>query len=236
LSSPYPWDESIGSYAPSISSDGNSVSFMSDADNLVLNDGWLPDVFAHDRDTGYTEKVSVDSAGDPGTQSSRFGSISADGKVVAFASLAPNLVAGDTNGAFDVFARVRFVIDATSTNYGRGLDGTNGTPSLTPRERPVLGTTLDVDLTNSSGVVSFGLVFLGFQRAQIPTAWGSDLLVQPALVVNSGLPPGGITLSGAIPNDETLAGLVVDMQALEHDLGAVRGVSFTAGLELTLGH
>jgi hypothetical protein len=43
-------------------------------------------------------------------------------------------------------------------------------------------------------------------------------------------------LSGAIPNDEALAGLVVDMQALEHDLGAVRGVSFTAGLELTLGH
>jgi hypothetical protein len=235
ISSPYPWDESIGSYAPTISTDGNSVAFMSDAGNLVLNDNWVPDVFAHDRDTGYTEKVSVDSAGVSGTQSSRWGSISGDGNVVAFASLAPNLVAGDTNGAFDVFVRNRWVIDATSTAYGQGLAGTNGEPSLTPRARPVLGTTLDVDISNSSGAISFGMVFVGFQRAQWHTSWGGDLLVVPTLALLVGLPTGGTTLTGPIPNDESLAGLFVDLQVLEHDPGALRGVSFSSGLELTLG-
>jgi hypothetical protein len=235
ISSPYPWDERIGSYAPAISADGNSVSFVSDANNLVLNDNWGPDVFAHDRDTGYTEKVSVDSAGASGTQSSRWGSISGDGNVVTFASLAPNLVPGDTNGEFDVFARKRWVIDATSTAYGQGLAGTNGEPKLTPRGRPVLGTTLDVDISNSSGAISFGMVFVGFQRAQWHTSWGGDLLVAPTLALLVGLPTGGTTMTGPIANDESLAGLLVDLQVLEHDPGALRGVSFSSGLELTLG-
>ena len=48
--------------------------------------------------TPSTERVSVSSAGSQGTTSSLFPSISADGRFVAFESLATNLVAGDTNG------------------------------------------------------------------------------------------------------------------------------------------
>ena len=45
--------------------------------------------------------------GSRGTATPTFPSISADGRFVAFASYASNLVAGDTNGTDDVFVRDR---------------------------------------------------------------------------------------------------------------------------------
>src|SRR5437879_5881268 len=58
-----------------------------------------------------TERVSVDSAGIPGNgqSGSDIGSISisADGRFVAFASRATNLVPGDTNSRADVFVHNR---------------------------------------------------------------------------------------------------------------------------------
>ena len=90
---------------PAISGDGRFVAFDSAASNLVPGDtnGAL-DVFVHDRLTGATERVSVDSAGVQGNSSSTFPAISADGRFVAFVSEASNLVAGDTNGAENAFA------------------------------------------------------------------------------------------------------------------------------------
>ena len=52
----------------------------------------------HDRQTGATERVSVDSAGNQGNDGSWLPAISADGRYVAFQSYASNLVPGDTNG------------------------------------------------------------------------------------------------------------------------------------------
>ena len=54
---------------------------------------------------GGTSLVSVSSAGEQGNSDSYAGSISADGRYVTFWSQATNLVAGDTNGAIDVFVR-----------------------------------------------------------------------------------------------------------------------------------
>src|SRR6185295_121604 len=54
-----------------------------------------------------TWRVSVDSAGVQGNFESHDSSISADGRFVAFYSLANNLVAGDGNRAYDVFVRDR---------------------------------------------------------------------------------------------------------------------------------
>jgi Tol biopolymer transport system component len=51
--------------------------------------------------------VSVDSSGVQGDNDSSAPSISADGRYVAFWSMASNLVAGDTNGTWDVFVRDR---------------------------------------------------------------------------------------------------------------------------------
>ena len=105
-----------GSYDPSLSADGRVVAFISWASNLVPGDtnGYFPDVFVHDRQTGVTERVSVDSAGNQGNGASgELGNsayrpvVSADGRFVAFASDATNLVPGDTNKTTDVFVHDR---------------------------------------------------------------------------------------------------------------------------------
>jgi Tol biopolymer transport system component len=97
-----------GSSYPSISADGRYVAFHSVASNLVAGDtNGSYDVFVHDRQSGLTERISVDSTGIQGNFSSSFPSISADGRCVAFTSVATNLVVGDTNFTDDVFVRDR---------------------------------------------------------------------------------------------------------------------------------
>ncbi|MEW6427904.1 MAG: hypothetical protein AB1568_07700 [Thermodesulfobacteriota bacterium] len=103
------------SYAPSISTDGRYVAFMSDATNLVPHDAnqkpdvqlhGRSDIYLHDRRTGRTSRVSVDSDGglSSGTGVSSYSpSLSADGRWVAFSSDGNGLVEGDGNGFFDVF-------------------------------------------------------------------------------------------------------------------------------------
>jgi Tol biopolymer transport system component len=96
------------SYQPSISEDGRYVAFHSYANNLVTGDtNGAPDIFVRDRQTGTTTLVSKSSAGVEGDTASFNPSISADGRYVAFRSVASNLVAGDTNGFEDVFVRDR---------------------------------------------------------------------------------------------------------------------------------
>jgi Tol biopolymer transport system component len=91
-----------------ISADGRFVAFQSIADDLAPGDGNGDyDVFVHDRLTGRTEIVSVDSAGAVGAGRSWYPSISADGRFVAFSSTSASLVPGDTNGVEDVFVRDR---------------------------------------------------------------------------------------------------------------------------------
>jgi len=222
---------------PAISADGQIVAFSSYASNLVAGDknGW-EDVFAHDRSTGLTERVSVDSSGTEGNGPSLYPAISADGQIVTFWSNASNLVAGDTNGHADVFVHDRCAVDATWTNYGAGFPGTNGVPSFTSQADPVLGTTLTLDLANSYGASTVGLLFVGYQRTQIQSSWGGDLLVVPGITLLINLPPAGTSFTDDIPIDPSLCGFAIDLQAIELDPGAARGVSFTPGLELLLGH
>lgn len=92
------------SWWPSISADGRYVAFHSEAANLVDGDtNGFQDVFVRDRLLGKTTRVSVASDGEQGYFASMFPAISADGRYVVFASLAPNLVDGDTNAYEDIF-------------------------------------------------------------------------------------------------------------------------------------
>lgn len=92
------------SWIPSISADGRYVAFESWATNLVSGDtNASKDVFVHDRQTGTTQRVSVASDSSQGNSDSLFPSISADGRYVAFSSIASNLVSGDTNASSDIF-------------------------------------------------------------------------------------------------------------------------------------
>lgn len=104
----------LASYAPlnqAISADGRYVVFESDASNLFAGDvGPITvtnDIFVHDRQTRKTTLVSRDSNGRAGNSSSDHASISADGRFVAFASFADNLVVADSNNFKDVFVHDR---------------------------------------------------------------------------------------------------------------------------------
>lgn len=93
---------------PSISADGRYVSFQSGASDLVAGDtNSQDDIFVHDRDTGNTTLASVSSAGIQANGRSEWSAISGDGRYVVFGSWASNLVASDTNAAFDIFVHDR---------------------------------------------------------------------------------------------------------------------------------
>jgi Tol biopolymer transport system component len=101
-----PADNDSGTSGFAISDDGRFVVFSSFASDLVSGvNTSVGDVFLRDRALGTTTLVSVDSSGNQGDRVSGFPAISADGKVVAFISIADNLAAGDVNGWFDAFVR-----------------------------------------------------------------------------------------------------------------------------------
>jgi Tol biopolymer transport system component len=92
----------------SVSADGRYASFSSNATNLVGTDvNGFEDVFVRDLAAGTTELASVSTGGTQANGTSLPCTISADGRYVVFHSNASNLVAGDTNGKYDVFLRDR---------------------------------------------------------------------------------------------------------------------------------
>jgi|UPI000360F8E4 Tol biopolymer transport system component len=120
-----------GSYAPAISSNGQFIAFSSDSSNLVLNDiNDRMDAFIHDRMTGATERVSVDSHGVQGNGNSWSGSITADGRFVAFSSDSSNLVPRDTNHVNDIFVhdRITGATERASVD-ANGVQGNDGSYS-----------------------------------------------------------------------------------------------------------
>lgn len=113
------------SFGPAISADGSSVAFESFSARLVPDDtnGAL-DVFVVDVPSGNIDRVSLSTDGGQANDRSYSPSISADGRIVAFASFANNVVADDTNGLLDVFLHRRD--QKTTTRLSVGPDGAQG--------------------------------------------------------------------------------------------------------------
>ena len=175
--------------------------------------------------------MSADSTGADANAGSSDAPISADGQLVLFRS-----DASDPSPGTAMRPGLSCATAATLwANYGDGFAGTNGVPSFTSRTDPVLGTTVTLDLANSSGSSTFGLLFVGFARTKLHSRLGGDLLVVPSIAVSVSIPVNGTSFSGNLPNDDSLCGFEIDLQAFEADSGAVKGVSFTPGLELVLG-
>jgi Tol biopolymer transport system component len=80
-----------------LSADGRFLGFD-------LADGVTLSVYRLDRRTGTIVRVSVNQAGQQPNNASFLPDLSADGRTVAFLSVASDLVPGDTNGVQDVFA------------------------------------------------------------------------------------------------------------------------------------
>jgi Tol biopolymer transport system component len=122
------------SFGPFMSPDGRFVVFSSYASNLVEDDtNDTSDVFMRDRLLGTTERVSLN--GDSGQidGASYWGSISADGRAVAFLSTAANVVPGDRgdHGA-DIFLRDRLARSTTLVSVGARWHLQAGRLSLSP--------------------------------------------------------------------------------------------------------
>ncbi len=125
----------FNSGSPSMSADGRYVAFQSNATNLVAGGdiNFFTDVFVRDLQTGTTTLASASPTGGLGDNASFDASISADGRSVAFQSNATNLVAGDTNGAPDVFVRdlqtgTNTLVSVTPT--GGPSDGNSDSPAI----------------------------------------------------------------------------------------------------------
>ena len=95
-----------GSTGGIFSPDGTMMAFESQATNLVAGDtnNW-PDAFIKNLATGVVTRVSTNAAGVEGNGQSLQPEFSPDGGRVLFYSVASNLVAGDTNGIFDLFIK-----------------------------------------------------------------------------------------------------------------------------------
>src|SRR5262249_5392946 len=118
---------------------------------------------------------------------------------------------------------------------GSGYAGTLGVPSLTTSAPPVLGLSFDLDVGNSLGSNTPGLLFIGLGSASIPTSAGGTLLVSPLIIQPFTVPAAASALPATLPADCSFAGVHVYTQVLELDPGAAHKISFTAGLDLELG-
>jgi len=139
-----PANETTAQNGASVSSDGNLVAFVSASPSLVPGDtNGVADVFVRDVAAGTTTLVSA-GVGGPANGASSNARISANGRYVVFSSQASNLVAGDTNGASDVFERdLQTGQTARVSVSGSGAEG-NGPSGEAPS-----------DVSADGGAVSF---------------------------------------------------------------------------------
>jgi Tol biopolymer transport system component len=127
------------SFTTGMSAGGRFVVFSSDATNLVPGDvNAARDVFVRDRGTGLTTRASVSDSWRQGNGASEFGVISDNGRFVAFASEASNLVGHDTNGTRDILVRdrlrdVTLLVSATAT--GEPGNGPSDFPAISSSGR-----------------------------------------------------------------------------------------------------
>jgi Tol biopolymer transport system component len=146
--------QAVGSSTwPSISADGSLVAFTSFAANLVADDSnGQGDVFIHDLTTGETTRVSVGPDGVEGDGISEEPWISSDGRSVAFASMATNLVAGDSNDERDAFVHDR--LTGQTVRVSVASDGSQGDGTA---YRPILSADGSlVAFTSSAGTLVAG--------------------------------------------------------------------------------
>jgi Tol biopolymer transport system component len=144
------------SLSPSLSDDGRLVAFESTAADLSAECPTpVRQIYVLDRVAQGIRCVSRAPSGLPGTAASEGPTISGDGRVVAFSSLAPNLVAGCTVAGMQVFARQldTFVTQCVSVGLnGVAANAPSGSPAVSRDGRWVVfeseATNLTLDCTS----------------------------------------------------------------------------------------
>ncbi len=200
-----------------LSADGRYVVFESRDNDLTPDnddpdpDGRSNDVFVHDRLTGITTRVNLTSSGAQANSRSSDAALSSDGRFVAFDSKASNLVAGDTNGLWDVFVNDRAAACGSSGSPMADvlrINASRGVVTVAPRTR------IDVTLNRTPAgppTANYGmwvwrqlpldpreLVILGETIGCImnPTPFAAPITPQPIKCLHGGL--GGPDSCGSV--------------------------------------
>jgi Tol biopolymer transport system component len=149
------------SFSPALSGDGRYVAFSGTSAMDPVATGSrarFVNVYLQDLQTGATARVGVTPDGEPGNGSSYNAAISADGRYVAFASQATNLVRQrDRNHAPDVFLRdmeAKITTLVSRTPSGQAGNGPSDHPVLTADGRIVAFQSEASDLTCRRGCQS----------------------------------------------------------------------------------
>ena len=119
------------SYDAAISPDGRYVAFTSDATNLIATDGNpADDTFLHDRQTGSTRLVSVDSDGGHATESAGLEtpSVTPGGRDVVFTAVGAGPLAGNGDYSNDVYVHTFPISTLSVTKEGRGSGDVTSSP------------------------------------------------------------------------------------------------------------
>lgn len=161
-----------------------------------------------------------------GISSALVGDINHDG-------VAEHIVGASFDDMIVVYSGLTY--QSSFSNYGSGWPGTDGIPDFTANYLPVLCTQITLTVGNSAGVQTPGVIFAGLSQASLPTAWGGTLLVLPLQAIPLVIPATGFAPIIHVPCDVPFLGATVYLQLLEKDAGASLGVSFSAGLALTIG-
>src|SRR5439155_6361067 len=145
----------------------------------------VEDVFVRDRLLGVTERVSVPAGGGEANGASSSGpSISADGRYVAFASAATNLLGpgADSNGVTDVFVHDRLTgLTERVSVSSAGNEGSGGTftgPILAADGRSVAFSSRDTNLVGA-GTDTNGVADVYVRRLDPADPLGVDHLLFP---------------------------------------------------------
>ncbi|MFN8161383.1 MAG: hypothetical protein U0R52_10130 [Solirubrobacterales bacterium] len=141
-------------YSPAISADGRFVVFYGYGNGLPGADGVDKQVWIHDRRTGLTRLVSRANDGSPGDGESNYPSVSADGRMVVFASSSSNLPGGDGSNSFTYvrdLSRGRTIL-VSRTNGGAPAFGDVFGRSISASGRRVIFESADSDLPPKDGV------------------------------------------------------------------------------------
>jgi hypothetical protein len=236
--------DSGASSGPSISGTGRFVAFSSRAATLAAGPraggGADADLYVRDLVVKTTVRLSKAADGGAADGASTAAAISDDGRTVAFASAAGDLVPGDTNAAGDIFVaeRVGGRITRASISSTNGQAGAGSAAPALSGDGSILA--FESEATNlAAGAHGSTDVYL---RARLPKAVvtpaalsfparpvGSTSPPAPVTVRNAGAGPlvlGSVALAGVDPAAFTIVANGCAAAVLEHGEACVVTVSF----------
>lgn len=220
-----------GSSNPFLSWDGRFLAFRSYATNFAAQDlNSAPDVFWRDLELGLTRRVSVSTHEAEADGFNQAFALSADGRICAFHSFAPNLVSFDGNLAADVFVR-DVLCDVPWCEIGAGAGGAGGAPSLWVLGAAARGTQSEFHAQGAPPNAPGAWVY-GTSALALPilggVLWPAPELVLPCVANASGAARFDFFWPLGVPS-----ALQVVVQAWFLDASSVHGVSSTPGVAIT---